>query len=191
MYLFFEPTITVAIIGGIVTLLGGGGAGTLITWLVFRRRHNAEADGLQITNDLNEGLARKKLLKDNEELNEKNNLLTEERDKAREDARKNKNLYDARDSEVNYLRLQAKTFWMAEGGCLERERMNSEKISNMARDHAVEIAEMKRDFENQIEDVKAQLREALQFKEKNAELADENTRILAENEELRKRDGAA
>lgn len=191
MFLFFEPTITVAIIGGIVTLAGGGAGGVVIGYILFRREHNAKADAMDITNDMSEGLARKKLLKDNEELNHKIDVLTEERDKAKNDARRSKNLYEARDSEVSYLRDQAKSFWIAEGGCLERERINSEKLAQMERDHAHEIANLKKDYQQQIDDIKEKFEEAMQFKTKNSELAEENTRLLAENDALKNSDATA
>lgn len=189
MFLFFEPTITVAIISGVAAVVGGVG-GTIAGYFLFRPKHKAEVTGMEIDNDVSEGEARRKLLAENEELSKELQEARSARDVAKNDARTNKNLLEAKRSEVEYLREQAKAYWMAEGGCLERERLNSEKLANMERDHAAEIAEVKRDFEQQIEDIKSQLREALQFKEKNAELAEENTRILAENEELRKRDGA-
>lgn len=184
MFLFFEPTTITVIIGGIF-----GAGGTVLGYFLFRRKHNAEADALQITNDMSDGLARKKLLGDITHLGDEIEQLKDERDKANEDARAAKNLYAARDSEVKYLREQAREFYLAEGGCLERERMNSERIAKMERDQVTEIAEIKRDYQQQIDDIKEKFEEAMQFKSKNSELAEENTRLLAENEGLRNRVG--
>lgn len=186
--MFFEAPTTPVIVTIVVAILGSGSLGTFAGYLLFRRKNNAEADALEITNDLSEGQARKKLLADMDGLAAKLTAVTAERDTAVADLRVKRNLLTAAENDVEYLREQTKKFWIAEGGCLERERMNSQAIADMQQKHAQEIADMKRAFEMEIEDIKAQLKEALIFKEKNQELAEENARILAENEELKKKD---
>ena len=160
-----------------------------VDWLRNLRKDKAQTETIEINNDMTEGLARKNLLKDIDDLtkqlnasNKETKVASQERDAAQQDSRVSRNLLEAKTSEIGYLREQAKSFWMAEGGCLERERINSERIEAMQREHSHEMAELKRDHQQQIDDIKDQLRDAMIFKEKNTELAEENSRLLADLE---------
>lgn len=84
---------------------------------------------------------------------------------------------EARDNER--LRVDQQKFWMQEGGCLERERILTEKVREQDRQHKASIAALTLDHQNQIDDIRIQLEEALRYKEKNAELAEENARLMA------------
>lgn len=152
---------------------------TVTGYLLYRRKYKAEtktAESGAEQSQINTGLAQAR--SQTELLATIQNLVTESATKSQALATSDIMVQvEARDNER--LRGELRKFWMAEGGCLERERMLTDQIREKDRQYKDALAELKLDHQNQIDDIKLQLREALGYKEKNVELAEENSRLLA------------